>query len=857
MRRAWNGSSDVYRVVGGGQRYDGDNDEEEDHGGVDLDNREGVVVVVSGDSYLPDSADYDDNDDEEEDNGNLNDLVDDYGSSDENDEDDEESGEAGYTRNPPAPMSPSQRFMMRFASSISHHQNSLDEPDYYELEQSSSGSFCRVAAVMAAIVAIMAVAVLALRRPFSMPWSSSSSSTGIGGADGGGGTGGWATNAGSCTRRDEIMVRRYYARSTLDSLANGAVASDHALCSQVGTDVLSAKGGNAVDAAVAVALCLGVANPGSSGMGGGAFLLVHADPKANAGELLQDLQYDDFRDPPPGAAPGQPRGLQSASGKETTVIDSREVAPGAATATMYDNGGGALEDTPPSYASLVGGLAAGVPGELRGLELAHRLYGKLPWRDVVEPVARLATKGVEVNENLAKEIAYMASTFKTNNDVGAFKDYGLRALLTRGDSWDRPLREKELLQNQKLGELLQSVADRGADALYVDMAESLALDVQSAGGILTAQDIRNYRPALRSPVFASDVHGFTVVGVPPPSSGGAAVIGAARFLAGYAVPFATFADTLSVHLLSEALKHMYAIRMSLSDPAYNNATVKAAVRDMTKGSYMELLRNATLENSTLPLSQYGGRKWAQLEDSDGNTNATDAQEGDRKLRKARRSLLRPLGYLNDAGTSHFSIVDKDGNSVAMTTSVNTYFGSTVVSKSTGIVLGNTMDDFSSPGTPNYFGLRPSEANYIAPGKKPLSSMSPTMVFRSASDGATIGDLILVIGASGGPKIISAVLQVLVLVLFQGNALFESVVHPRIHDQLLYHGSAVTTFEESTLADGNLIAVSERTRDALLRRNHQLVDIDYMGTVQAIAIDSETSLLTATCDVRKGGSPAGY
>jgi gamma-glutamyltranspeptidase len=387
------------------------------------------------------------------------------------------------------------------------------------------------------------------------------------------------------------------------------------------------------------------------------------------------------------------------------------------------------------------------------------------------------------------------------------------------------------------------------------MAEPLAADIQSAGGVVTAHDIRNYRATLRSPLFASDVDGFTVVGIPPPSSGGAAIIGAARFLAGIKIPFATFADTLSVHLLSEALKHVYAIRMSLSDPAYNNETVKAAVHDMTRGSYIDMLRNATLENTTLPLSQYGGRKWAQLKDSDGSSNVSDAQEGDRRGR--RRKLLRPLGYLNDAGTSHFSIVDKDGNAVAMTTSVNTYFGSTVVSKSTGIVLGNTMDDFSSPGTSNYFGLRPSEANFIIPGKKPLSSMSPTMVFRSKNQGASLGDLILVIGASGGPRIISAVLQVLTLALMQGSSLFESVMHPRIHDQLLYHGSAVTAVEDSTLSDGTSLVLSQRTRDALLRRYHRLVDVDYMGTVQAIAVDPETSLLTATCDVRKGGSPAGY
>jgi gamma-glutamyltranspeptidase len=196
----------------------------------------------------------------------------------------------------------------------------------------------------------------------------------------------------------------------------------------------------------------------------------------------------------------------------------------------------------------------------------------------------------------------------------------------------------------------------------------------------------------------------------------------------------------------------------------------------------------------------------------------------------------------------------------VTTSVNTYFGSKVVSASTGIVLNNQMDDFATPGKANYFGLRPSEENYILPNKKPLSSMSPTMVFRRSSDSKDeiiLDELLLVIGASGGPKIISAVLQVVANFVLLGLPLYESVVSARLHDQLLYRGASVTTTEKMVLEQGPTLQVTTRTKDALSRRGHALLDIDYMGTVQAIAIDLDTQTLSAVCDVRKGGSPDGY
>jgi len=632
-----------------------------------------------------------------------------------------------------------------------------------------------------------------------------------------------------CT--DPIMSLRPSA--TIEGLENGAVAADHPLCSQIGTSIMRDDGGNAIDAAVAVALCLGVANPASSGIGGGAFLLVHADPADETGKKMP-LFHDERTDTSP----------PSESGKVTEVIDCREVAPGAASVDMFEGR--------PEKASVFGGLAIGVPGELRGLELAHARHGRLPWSDVVEPAMKLATEGVRVNANLAHELQLMS---RDMSDDGP--DFGLRMLLTKSGSWKHPYLEGDLLRNPKLGATLRAIMEEGSDALYSgERAAQLAKEIQSAGGIITKEDLENYRATLRSPVVAHDVNSFSVVGVPPPSSGGATIIGAARFLAGYESPLASFAETLSAHRLVEAFKHVFAIRMSMSDPAFNTDSVKDAVKDLTEGSYMADLRKASKDNSTLPMSQYGGAKWAQLVDTDGKTEAKDAQEGDRVRR---RQLARRFGYLNDHGTSHFSVVDKDGNAVSMTSSVNTYFGSNVLSTSTGIVMNNQMDDFASPGRPNFFGLHPSEANYIKPGKKPLSSMSPTMIFRksAASQNATLGDLTLVVGASGGPKIITAVLQVFLNHIMRGLPLFQSTVHPRLHDQLIYHNAAVTATELATLEQGPTIDVSQRTRGALKRRGHDLLDVNYAGTVQAVAVDLETNQLSAACDVRKGGAPDGY
>ncbi|KAL3803067.1 hypothetical protein ACHAW5_009477 [Stephanodiscus triporus] len=490
----------------------------------------------------------------------------------------------------------------------------------------------------------------------------------------------------------------------------------------------------------------------------------------------------------------------------------------------------------------------------------------MPWSRLVRPAYILARDGFVVSRYLADAIERNAMYIRTMPDLGR--------LLTRDGDGRTPLVEGDVMVRGRYAETLRAIMEGGSDALYRGgMAESLSRDIQDAGGIITSADIANYRPVLRDPLI-SRVNGHNVVGPGPPSSGGGAVIGALRFLSGFSAPYAASYDSLSQHWYVEACRHVFAIRMSLSDPSFARDQNANAVRDLIEGDYMEMLRGGTSDDAVLNVSQYGGPKWAQLKDvnSQGDT-VKDAKEGDRRMSEkigandttaTSSRNLRLFNYLDDHGTTSLSVIDKNKNTVTITSTINLEFGSKVLT-STGIILNNDMDDFSTPGRANAFGLHPSPSNYAAPGKRPLSSMSPTMVFRDGSGGVDpakapfedLGDLVLSLGASGGPKIISAVLQTMLNYAFVGMPLFESVSSPRIHDQLLYHGAAGTNVEQSTLPQGPAIELSSRTRSALKKRGHDLVDTNYLGAVQAVAVDLETGSLTAVSDIRKQGMPAGY
>ena len=547
---------------------------------------------------------------------------------------------------------------------------------------------------------------------------------------------------------------------------NAAVAADEARCSKIGADVL-AENGTAVDAAVATALCLGVVHPHSSGIGGGCFILI----------------------------------FNNATGA-AEVIDARETAPATARTDMYVGA--------PS-AALMGGAAVAVPGELAGLYLAWQRHGKLPWSRLVTPAALLAD-GFAVGQQLAVAIAANRADIAKNAALAAY-------LMPRGV----PLLEGEMAANRALAATLRAVAAAGPRAAFYTgaRAASLAADIRAAGGNLSVADLDGYVPVIRAPLRADTELGVTLLGAPPPSSGGLGLIFLANFIGGYALPW-TAAGELRWHRLVEGFKHSFAARMALGDPmdpfVRNNS---AAIASLLSPAFADSLRGVTRDNATQPAVNYGG---------------------------ALNPLRNGSGVLpDDHGTTHLSVVDAQRNAVALTSTINTGFGAKMLSPSTGILLNNEMDDFSTPGQPNAYGLAPSQANFIRPGKRPLSSMSPTVVLQD-------GKLRAVLGASGGPRIITATAQALLRVLALGQDAGAAVAAPRLHHQLL---PEVAWAETTVAPDGSRIAVPMETILALRRRGDTVNTTDNGAVVQMIHVDPDTGLLHAVSDLRKGGKPAGY
>ncbi|CAO2199007.1 unnamed protein product [Urochloa humidicola] len=551
----------------------------------------------------------------------------------------------------------------------------------------------------------------------------------------------------------------------------GAAAADDARCSEVGAAALRA-GGHAVDAAVAAALCLGVVHPMSSGLGGGAFVVVR----------------------------------DAASG-DAVAFDARETAPAAATPDMY-----AADPSKKYY----GALAMGVPGELAGLHAAWTRYGRLPWRDLVSPAIHLARDGFEI-------AAYVARALK-RSEADVLADPGLRAVFA-APSGNRVLAAGETCRNPALAHTLERIADEGPAALYGgaggSVGDNLARDVAAAGGVVTVEDLKGYKVEV-SQAMRADALGFTFLGMPLPSSGTVGLAMMLNVLGGYkSLDF--LKGFLGVHRLIEAIKHMLAIRMGLGDPAFVN--VAGDVKEMLSPVLADKVRRRIVDNTTFPPGYYFP-KWSQLDDH---------------------------------GTSHLCVVDGDRNAVAMTTTVNYFFGGKVLSPSTGIVLNNEMDDFSVPAERTLPGqLPPAPANFIAPGKRPLSSMTPLIILKD-------GQLAGVVGGSGGTNIIATVLQVFLNHFVVGMDPLAAVQQPRVYHKLIPN---VVTYEDETVASGEVIALSEGTKAFLEKRGHQLQSTDSGAVCQFIVQqlpetpasggggDVFRGKLTAVSDPRKDGRPAG-
>lgn len=469
------------------------------------------------------------------------------------------------------------------------------------------------------------------------------------------------------------------------------VVSDAALASEVGEKILAA-GGNAVDAAVATAFALAVVYPEAGNIGGGGFMVIHM-----------------------------------ADGTEAS-LDFREKAPLAASRDMYLDAAGNLTDK-----SLVGRLAAGVPGSVAGMWAAHQRFGTLPWKQLLAPAIKLAEDGFIVNE-------HMAGTVARNADKLARFPASAALFLPGG----QPLRAGALWRNPDLAAVLRRVADRGPAGFYQgETADLIAKEMQRGDGIMTKQDLAAYAPEWRDPVTFL-YRGYRVVSMPPASSGGITLALIANILEGYDLHALGWHSPEALHLVTEAMRRAFADRNHyLGDPDFVDIPRK------------QLLSMAYAEKRRADISLHHA------------TRSADVHPG--------------LGGASHEGTetTNFDVVDSQGNAVATTTTINFLYGSGVTVAGAGFIMNDEMDDFAAePGKPNAFGLVQGEANAIQPGKRPLSAMTPTIVLDHD------GHPMLVTGARGGPTIITAVFQVMSNVIDYGMDIATAVSAPRIHNQHL-------------------------------------------------------------------------
>jgi len=470
------------------------------------------------------------------------------------------------------------------------------------------------------------------------------------------------------------------------------------------------------------------------------------------------------------------------------ALDYRETAPAAASREMFIRNGQVVPDL-----SRSGGLAVAVPGEVAGLTTVLARYGKLPLAAVLEPAVRYARDGFTVEAHLANRIA------ETSSDLR--RDPALARTFLRSDG--SPRGAGETLRQSELAATLQRIASEGAQAFYEGtVADQIARSVQSAGGVLSQSDLRAYRPKWRAPLRGFH-GGKTVFTMPPPGSGGVLLelLGVLRRddLAGLGQNSPTF-----LHLLVQAMQHGFADRARLfGDPDFTPVPLDLLLAPRNTA----LLRQRIRATGTLQHSDYG-------------------------------SMIASGGSApRDGGTSHFSVMDDDGNAVACTTTINTAFGAGLVAGETGIILNNEMDDFSAqPGAPNAYGLIGAEANAIAPHKRPLSSMAPTIVIDD-------GQPVLALGGSGGPFIISATTEVMLNLLEFGMDGAGAVAAPRVHHQWTPQVLAVEP------------GIPSMTQTILARYGYIVKEIRVMGVVQVVR--RSAGVFEGASDPRKGGEAAGW
>jgi gamma-glutamyltranspeptidase/glutathione hydrolase len=552
-----------------------------------------------------------------------------------------------------------------------------------------------------------------------------------------------ASTAAYAALRDPVVAR------------HGMVAATSGIASQVGVDIMK-KGGNAVDAAVAVALAMAVTWPAAGNLGGGGFMLIRM------------------------------------SDGTSEAIDYRERAPLAAARDMYlDAKGDVIKG-----ASTDGYKAIGVPGTVAGLMLVHKRHGKLKWSELVEPARKLAAEGFIVSPFL-DGVLHDPETLKKIEPWPESRRIFFRngRIYTMGERFKQP----------ELAATLARIQVDPRDFYDGVTARRIVADVRAHGGLITMQDLHDYKPAIREPLHGSyRGHDFNVM--PPPSSGGIAIIEMLRMLETYDVAAAGWQSARYLHLITEVMRRAFADRAEfLGDPDF----VKLPVAALTSKPFADERRRTI--------------------DLDRASTSSEVRAGD------------PVPF-EKPDTTHFSIVDGEGNMVSNTYTLNDWFGSGVTAKGTGVLLNDEMDDFTAhPGVPNVYQLIQSEKNAIAPKKRPLSSMTPLIMLQD-------GKPWLAVGAAGGPRIISTVLEIILAVVDFHASLQEAIDAGRIHHQWL---------PDEIYWEPN--GTNPDSRAALEKMGHRFREkpLEDISDANAVMIDPKTGLRQGGADARRSGTAVGW
>jgi gamma-glutamyltranspeptidase/glutathione hydrolase len=543
------------------------------------------------------------------------------------------------------------------------------------------------------------------------------------------------------------------------------VATVQPEASQVGVDILQ-KGGNAVDAAVAIGFALEVVYPEAGNIAGGGFML--------------------FR-----------RG-----NGEVHFLDYREKAPAKATADMYlDSKGNVIPEL-----STLGYKSVGVPGSVAGMVYAQQHWGKLSLKQVMEPAIRLARDGFVLSYEDAKSFQ--------DSDLAKFPE-SHRIFQRDGNYYQAG----ETFKQPELAKTLKRIADNPDDFYHGALARELAAAIQKGGGLVTADDLAQYQVKERNAIRGT-YRGYEIISAPPPSSGGVALVEILNILEGYDLAKEGADSAESIHLTAEAYQRAFFDRAEfMGDPDFSKIPVAQLIDKRYGSAWRETipLRKATPSDDLRRPSVFS------------------------QLDSYASSHPQPAATAEPDHTTHYSVVDPDGNAVSVTTTLNDSFGSHVTAEGLGFLLNDEMDDFSAkPGVANMYGLVQGPANAIGPGKRPLSAMTPTIVLKD-------GKLFLVLGAPGGPTIITTVANVLMGVVDYGLNIQQAVNAPRFHDQWMPDEIVI----EPTGISPDTVGILERMGHKFKKSR------DYMGDAECIAIDDKTGERLGASDGRNEGKAVGF